>query len=51
MTTSRKPFQFSAPDPDSMPETSSKQKPDPEPLTSGNSDFESAKGSPALKTI
>jgi hypothetical protein len=32
-----------------MPEMSSKQKSNPEPLTSGDSDFESAKGSPALK--
>jgi Domain of unknown function (DUF4939) len=32
-----------------MPEPSPKQKPNPEPLTSGDSDFESATGSPALK--
>jgi hypothetical protein len=32
-----------------MPELSPKQKPNPEPLTSGDSDFESATGSPALK--
>jgi hypothetical protein len=32
-----------------MPETSPKQKSNPEPLTSGDSNFESAKGSPALK--
>jgi hypothetical protein len=30
-----------------MPELSPKQKPNPEPLTSGDSDFESATGSPA----
>jgi hypothetical protein len=41
----------SAPEPKSepMPEMSPKQKPDPEPLTSDDSDFESAKESPALK--
>jgi hypothetical protein len=33
------------------PETSPKQKSNPEPLTSGDSDFESEKGSPALKLI
>jgi hypothetical protein len=32
-----------------MPEPSPKQKPNPEPLTSGDSDFESATGSPAPK--
>jgi hypothetical protein len=32
-----------------MPETSPKQKLDPETLTSGDSDFESAKESPALE--
>jgi hypothetical protein len=32
-----------------MPEMSPEQKPDPETLTSGNSDFESAKKSPALE--
>jgi hypothetical protein len=32
-----------------MPKTSPKQKSNPEPLTSGDSDFENAKGSPALE--
>jgi hypothetical protein len=32
-----------------MPEMSPEQKPDPETLTSGDSDFESAKKSPALE--
>jgi hypothetical protein len=46
-----KPFTFAAPNPEHelIPETSPKQKPDPETLTSGNSDFESAKESPALE--
>jgi hypothetical protein len=47
MTTSRRPFQFSAPGSESMPEPSPEQKPNPEPLTSGDSDFKSATGSPA----
>jgi hypothetical protein len=47
MTTNRGPFQFSAPEYKSMPETSPKRKPNPEPLTSGDSSFESATGSPA----
>jgi hypothetical protein len=45
----RRPFQFSAPGNESMPELSPKRKPNPEPLTSGDSDFESATGSPAPK--
>jgi hypothetical protein len=47
----RKPFMFAVPKPENkpMPETSPEQKPDPETLTSGNSDFKSAKESPALK--
>jgi Domain of unknown function (DUF4939) len=47
MTTSRRPFQFSAPGNKSTPKPSPKQKPNPEPLTSGDSNFESATGSPA----
>jgi hypothetical protein len=46
-TTSRRFFQFSALEYKLTPETSPKQKPNPEPLTSGDSDFESATGSPA----
>jgi hypothetical protein len=46
---SRRPFQFSAPENKWTPETSPKQKLNPEPLTSGDSDFESATGSPAPK--
>jgi hypothetical protein len=34
-----------------VPETSPERKSNPEPLTSGDSDFESAKGSPALELI
>jgi hypothetical protein len=49
--TSRRPFQFSALENESMPETSPERKSNPEPLTSGDSNFESAKGSPALKPI
>jgi hypothetical protein len=45
--TSRRLFKFSAPGNKLMPEPSPKQKPNPEPLTSGDSDFESATGSPA----
>jgi hypothetical protein len=47
----QKPFTFAAlkPKHELTPETSPKQKPDPETLTSGDSDFESAKKSPALK--
>jgi hypothetical protein len=46
-----KRFTFAAPNPEHKPtpETSPKRKLDPETLTSGNSDFESAKESPALK--
>jgi Domain of unknown function (DUF4939) len=47
MMTSRRPFQFSAPENKLTPEPSPKQKPNPEPLTSGDSNFESATGSPA----
>jgi hypothetical protein len=49
MMTSRRLFQFSAPENESTPEMSPEQKSNPEPMTSGDSDFESAKGSPALK--
>jgi hypothetical protein len=45
MTTSRRLFKFSAPGNKSMPEPSPEQKPNPETLTSGDSDFESATGS------
>jgi hypothetical protein len=45
MITSRRLFKFSAPGNKSMPEPSPKQKPNPETLTSGDSDFESATGS------
>jgi hypothetical protein len=47
MTTSRRPFQFSAPGNKSTPKPSPEWKPNPEPLTSGDSNFESATGSPA----
>jgi hypothetical protein len=47
--TSRRLFKFSAPGNKLMPEPSPKQKPNPEVVTSGESDFESAKGSPALE--
>jgi hypothetical protein len=47
MTTSRRPFQFSAPGNKSTPEPSPEQKPNPEVVTSGDSNFESATGSPA----
>jgi hypothetical protein len=47
--TSRKLFKFSAPGNESTPEPSPERKPNPEPLTSGDSDFESATGSPAPK--
>jgi hypothetical protein len=48
-----RPFTFAAPNPehDLMPETLPEYKPDSEALTSGNSDFESAKEIPALKPI
>jgi hypothetical protein len=45
--TSRRLFKFSAPGNGSMPEPSPEQKLNPEPLTSGDFDFESATGSPA----
>jgi hypothetical protein len=49
MTTSRRPFQFSAPGNELMPEPSPERKPNPEVVTSGESNFESAKRSPALE--
>jgi hypothetical protein len=45
--TSRRPFQFSAPENELTPKPSPEQKLNPETLTSGDSDFESATGSPA----
>jgi hypothetical protein len=45
-TTSRRLFKFSAPENESTPEPSPKRKPNPEVVTSGESDFESATGSP-----
>jgi hypothetical protein len=48
-TTSRRLFKFSAPGNESTPELSPERKPNPEVVTSGESDFESAKGSPALE--
>jgi hypothetical protein len=48
-TTSRRLFKFSAPGNKSTPEPSPERKPNPEVVTSGGSDFESAKGSPALE--
>jgi hypothetical protein len=42
MTTSRRLFKFSAPGNELTPEPSPKQKPNPETLTSGDSNFESA---------
>jgi hypothetical protein len=48
-TTSRRLFKFSAPGTESTPEPSPERKLNPEVVTSGKSDFESAKGSPALK--
>jgi hypothetical protein len=47
--TSRRLFKFSAPGTESTPEPSPERKPNPEVVTSGKSDFESAKASPALK--
>jgi hypothetical protein len=44
--TSRRLFKFSAPGNELTPEPSPGRKPDPETLTSGDSDFESATGSP-----
>jgi hypothetical protein len=49
MMTSRRHFQFSALEYKLMPETSLERKLNLEPLTSGDSNFESVKGSPALK--
>jgi hypothetical protein len=48
-TTSRRLFKFSAPGNELTPKPSPEQKPNPEVVTSGESDFESAKGSPALE--
>jgi Domain of unknown function (DUF4939) len=48
-TTSRRLFKFSAPGNKSTPELSSERKLNPEVVTSGESDFESAKGSPTLE--
>jgi hypothetical protein len=47
--TSRRLFKFSALKTKSTPEQSPEQKSNPEVVTSGESDFESAKGSPALE--
>jgi hypothetical protein len=47
--TSRRLFKFSAPGNESTPEPSPERKLDPEVVTSGKSDFENAKGSPALE--
>jgi hypothetical protein len=44
--TSRRPFKFSAPGNELTPELSPERKLNPEPLTSGDSDFESATESP-----
>jgi Domain of unknown function (DUF4939) len=48
-TTSRRLFKFSAPGNELTPKPSPERKPNPEVVTSGESDFESAKGSPALE--
>jgi hypothetical protein len=48
-TISRRLFKFSAPENESTPEPSPERKLNPETLTSGDSDFESATGSPAPK--
>jgi Ty3 transposon capsid-like protein len=45
MTTRKRLFRFSAPGNESTPEPSPERKPNPETLTSGDSDFESATGS------
>jgi hypothetical protein len=45
-TTSRRLFKFSAPGNESTPEPSPERKPNPEVVTSGESNFESATGSP-----
>jgi hypothetical protein len=47
--TSRRLFKFSAPGTKSMPKPSPERKPNPEVVTSGKSDFESAKESPTLE--
>jgi Ty3 transposon capsid-like protein len=47
--TSRRLFKFTAPGNESTPEPSPERKLNPEPLTSGDSNFESATGSPALE--
>jgi hypothetical protein len=47
--TSRRLFKFSAPGNESTPKPSPERKLNPEVVTSGESDFESAKGSPALE--
>jgi hypothetical protein len=44
MMTGRRLFKFSAPENKSTPELSPEQKPNPEVVTSGESDFESATG-------
>jgi hypothetical protein len=44
--TSRRLFKFTAPGNESTPEPSPERKPNPKVVTSGESDFESAKGSP-----
>jgi hypothetical protein len=47
--TSKRLFKFSAPENELTPEPSPERKPNPEVVTSGKSDFESATGSPAPK--
>jgi Retrotransposon gag protein len=47
--TSRRLFKFSAPGTESTPEPSPERKPNPDVATSGESNFESAKGSPTHK--
>jgi hypothetical protein len=49
MMTSRRLFKFSAPGNELTPELSPERKLNPEVVTSGKSDFESAKGSPTLE--
>jgi hypothetical protein len=49
MTTSRRLFKFSAPGNELTPKLSAERKSKPEVVTSGESDFESAKGSPTLE--
>jgi hypothetical protein len=48
--TSRRPFKFSALGNELTPKPSPERKPNPEPLTSGDSNFESATESPAPET-